>query len=495
MMKKWKRLLQLVMIVGLAVLVVPGCSANSNPVDSHLSGPVPVLIKMDDGEMKSGITALIDGNEVLIPVDGIMKYMNTNVSFETVEKRVYLYMGQVPFKLENPELDERLEDGITLNFTPREIKGVFYLNIKGLEKVLGIKMTPGTGNTILIEKENYWGKSLNHPRNKWSSKGKINLVWDYVNLTSPNLDKEAKIEGLNVISPTWFSIVTNEGFVLSKADAKYVADAHRKGYKVWALVNNSFDCDMTHQVLADEKAQEKVIKQLIVYSSLYNLDGMNIDFENVYDEDKERLSQFVEKISKALHQQNIVVSVDVTVPSNSPFWSNCYDRKKLGAAVDYVMVMTYDEHWSRSPKSGPVASLGWVEAGVKKMLLEVPKEKLLLGVPFYTREWEESENGRVKSKSMSMAAVEDLIKEKNLDVVWLEDKGLHYTEYYKEGSRYRIWIEDEKSIGLKLGLIDKYNLVGVAGWRKGFERNSIWNVINTGLKITPTSSMNKPIQS
>lgn len=491
MMKKWKCLLQVLTILALIVLIVPECFASSDQSVSRISSSVPLVIKLEDGGMKTGITALIDNNKVLVPVDAIMKYINTDVSFEPIEKRVYLYMGQVEFKLENSTLDEKLEDGVMLNFTPCEIKGVSYLNIKGLEKVLGIKITQGANNSIIVEKTSYRGKPLNPMRDKWHSVDKINLVWDYVNVSSANSDKETKINGLTVISPTWFSVVTTDGFVISKADTNYVVDAHRKGYKVWALVSNSFDCDLTRQLLADRQAQEKVIKQLLVYSSLYNLDGINIDFENVYDDDKGRLTQFVEKLASALHQQNIVVSMDVTVPSNSPFWSNCYDRKKLSAAVDYMMVMTYDEHWAKSSKSGPVASIGWVEAGIKKMLNEVPKEKLLLGVPFYTREWEEGESGRVKAKTMSMAMVDDLVKEKNLDVVWLEDKGLHYTEYYQEGSRYRIWIEDEKSIGLKLSLVDNYNLAGVAGWRKGFERNEIWGLISAGLKKTRVEPVTK----
>jgi len=480
MMKKWKWLLQVLAILAIVVWVVPDCFAETIPSSDRMV--VPVVIKMDDGTGSNGVTGLVAPNEVLLPVSAITKYINTDVIFEAVEKRVYLYIGQVEFKLENSALDERLGDGIMLNFIPCEIKGISYLNVKGLEKVLGIKITQGANGSIVIEKESYSGKQLNVGRDKWHAVDKINLVWDYVNTGSENLDKETKIDGLNVISPTWFSLATSDGLILSKADAKYVSDAHHKGYKVWALASNSFDCDMTHQLLIDERAQEKFINQLLVYSSLYNLDGINVDFENIYDDDKGRLTQFVEKLTAVLHQQGIVVSMDVTVPSNSPFWSTCYDRQKLGATVDYIMVMTYDEYWARSPKSGPVASIGWVETGIKKMLAEVPNEKLVMGVPFYTRQWEEGDSGRAKSKTMSMAMVQTLIKDRNLDVVWLDDKGLNYVEYYNDGSRYRIWIEDEKSIGLKLDLVDKYNLAGVASWRKGFEDHAMWEVLNAGLK-------------
>ncbi len=473
-MKSWKKGFLMLTVLTMAILTMTVCFASQ-------ANTSPVEIKMNDGIVQGDVRAILGTNEVLVPVDAVMKYINTNISFDGTEKKVYLYIPQGAFKLETPELDQKLDRSMTLNFTPREINGVYYLNVKGLEKILGIKIQE-ENNLIVIEKENYSDKKLSSIRENWRPNGKINLVWDYVHTTSQDLSKESRIAGLDVLSPTWFSIVTGDGFVESRADAKYVADAHSKGYKVWALINNSFDCDMTRQLLADEQAQEKVIKQLLVYSSLYNLDGINFDFENVYDEDKERLTQFVEKLTAALKQQNVIVSIDVTVPGNVSFWSNCYDRQKLGSIVDYMMVMTYDQYWAKSPISGPVASIGWVEAGVKKMLAEVPKEKLILGVPFYTREWEETAGSPARSKTMSMAMVEELIKTKNLKVTWLEDKGLHYVEYFQEGKRYRIWIEDEKSIALKLDLIQKYNLAGVAAWRKGFEHSSIWNVINTELK-------------
>ncbi len=468
-----------IMLIGV-LLSFPECFASPvQQIGQH--SIVPLKMEITNAKQHSAIMAMVDHDEVLVPVDAIIKYINTDVSFDPVEKKVYLYIPQVEFKMETTALDQRFDQGMVLNFTPYAINGVYYLNVKGLEKVLGIKIVQENQNKVVIEKENYRDKQLNVRRDTWKPVGKINLVWD-VNTTAQNLSKESPIAGLDVISPTWFSIVTGDGFVASKADMKYVEEAHRKGYKVWALINNNFNPDMTHQLLLDEQAQEKVIRQLLVYSSLYNLDGLNIDFENIYDEDKERLTQFVEKITTALKQQNIVVSIDVTVPANVSFWSKCYDRAKLGHIVDYVMVMTYDEYWAKSRVSGPVASIGWVEKGIKKMLAEVPKEKLLMGLPLYSREWEELESGSTRSKTMSMPMIGDLLKSKNLDVVWLEDKGLHYVEYDKEGRLYRMWIEDEQSLALKLQLATKYNLVGAASWRKGFETSTIWGLLNAELK-------------
>ncbi len=327
---------------------------------------------------------------------------------------------------------------------------------------------------------------LNKTREDWDINEKINLVWEYVHRNSPNLRDEQTIEGLDVVAPTWFSIVSKEGLVINNADINYVKEAHNKGYKVWALIDNSFNKDLTHSVLKSEEAQNNIINQLLVYTSLYNIDGINIDFENVYYEDKDRLTEFVSKLTNALKEQNLIVSMDMTIPSASKNWSKFYDRKKLSKIVDYCIVMTYDEHWASCPTSGSVASIGWVNRGIQKTLRYIPKEKLLMGVPFYTRRWEEARksNGKieVKSKALSMKTVEEIIDNNELEKVWLEEEGQHYIEYEEEDKRYRIWIEDDKSIELKAKLVHKYDLAGVASWRKGFETSDVWTVLNNVVK-------------
>lgn len=450
-----------------------------------------IVIKQRDGEIKTGAVALVSNSEILVPVDAVRKFLNSDIMFDNEDKRVYLYIDKPDFKLETTGLDEMLQDGVLLNFLATCVNGTYYVNVKNLEKILGINVLLNDTKALVVDRvdktpANGPDKRLNKVRDKWVPTSKINLAWDFVQNSSPDLSKEDAVEGLRVISPTWFSISNTDGLVMSKADYKYVNDAHHKGYKVWGLVNNSFNRDLTRIFLANDDAQEKTIRQLLVYSAAYNLDGINIDFENIYDEDRDRLTAFVARLAAALKQQNAVVSMDLTVPSNVSYWSKCYDRPRLAELLDYIMVMAYDEHWSKSPQSGSVASLGWVKTGLEKTLAAVPGEKLLLGLPFYTREWEETmtEGGpvKVKAKTMSMPATEQTIRENNLDVTWLEDKGQYYTEYTVADKRYRIWIEDERSIALKAGLVNKYNLAGTAAWRKGFERKEIWGVLNNVLQ-------------
>ncbi len=318
------------------------------------------------------------------------------------------------------------------------------------------------------------------------ARGKINMTWEYVGNRNPDVSKLKSIDGLDVVSPTWFHIVDKQGTVANKADGGYVQWAHKNGYKVWALVGNGTDADVTHGFLNNTDIREKIYQQLLIYAKLYKLDGINIDFENVYLKDKDMLTQFMRELAPLLREQGLVVSMDVTFRSSSENWSMCYDRKALSEVVDYIAVMAYDQHWASSPVAGSVAELGWVENGLKRILEEVPKEKLLLGLPFYTRVWtEEVADGKVKvsSKAVSMGSVEEILSEKKPAVVWDEESGQNYAEYKEGGVTYKIWIEDDESINLKSSLVHKYDLAGAASWRKGFESEDIWAVLQDNLKV------------
>ena len=317
-------------------------------------------------------------------------------------------------------------------------------------------------------------------------RGKINMTWEYVGNRNPDVSQLKSISGLDVVSPTWFYIVDKQGTVANKADIGYVNWAHRNGHKVWALVGNGSDPDITHDFLNNTDTREKIYQQLLIYAKLYKLDGINIDFENIYMKDRDMLTQFMRELAPLLREQGLVVSIDVTFRSSSENWSLCYDRKALSQAVDYVAVMAYDQHWAASPIAGSVAELGWVERGLERILEEVPGEKLLLGLPFYTRVWkEETIDGKIKvsSTAVSMGKVEQILSEKKPEVIWDEKSGQHYAEYKEGKATYKIWIEDDKSINLKSSLIHKYDLAGAASWRKGFESEDIWAVLEDNLKV------------
>jgi len=322
-------------------------------------------------------------------------------------------------------------------------------------------------------------------------KGKINMVWEHVIKKNPDVSKLKAMEGLDIVSPTWFAVVDGEGNVANNADMEYVEWAHKNGYQVWGLASNDFNPDITHEFLNNTDTREKIISQLLVYAKLYKLDGINIDFENIYIKDRDMLTQFMRELYPLCREQGLTLSMDVTFISASTNWSQCYDRKALAEAVDYMAVMAYDQHWASSPTAGSVAQYKWVENNLKRILEQVPAEKVILGMPFYTRLWEEEkvdEKVKVTSKALSMAGIQKILDEKKPDIVWDEESGQHYAQYTDSGKTYKVWIEDADSINLKSSLVYKYNLAGAAAWRRGFETENIWPVIAQNLKKTEDSS-------
>lgn len=322
----------------------------------------------------------------------------------------------------------------------------------------------------------------------WNLTGRrINLTWDAVYSVPADPANLDRLQGVNVVSPTWFELMDGDGNIRSKADRRYVERAHANGMQVWALFSNSFDPDLTHEALATHEKRMHMIAQLLAFAQTFKLQGINIDFENVYLADKEKLVQFVRELTPLMHAQGLVVSIDVTPKSNNEMWSAFLDRKKLGQIVDFMMVMAYDEHWATSPKAGSVSSLPWAENAVKRILEEdgVPPEKLLLGIPLYTRIWTIDPEGKVSSKAVGMETVRGLIRERKLKPVLSEETGQHVVEYKEGGNTHKIWIEDEHSIRARAKLVKKYGLAGVASWQRGFAADDIWQVLDEELQRQP----------
>jgi len=324
--------------------------------------------------------------------------------------------------------------------------------------------------------------------------GKIVLTWEHVVTRTADPSNFGPMPGLNVVSPTWFSLKKDSSgrfYIANLTSPSYIRWAHDRGYQVWALFSNSFDPDLTSEALASHETRMGLIRQLVSFVEMYNLQGINIDFENVYLKDKDRVTQFVREMTPYLHEAGAVVSIDVTVRGGSEMWSLFLDRERLGQVVDYMIVMTYDEHWASSPKAGSVASLPWAEKGVADIIRydHVPPSKLLLGVPFYTYVWTEETTGngvKVSSRARSMEFVQNLIRERGLQPEFLEETGQHYVEY-QEGpnTKVRIWIEDATSMQARAEIVKKYDLAGIASWRRGFETPDIWETIRDTLERRP----------
>lgn len=310
----------------------------------------------------------------------------------------------------------------------------------------------------------------------------LNLVWDYT--YGPQSDDSVAniryINGINVICPTWFSIKDGTGEVVDRGRKDYVEKYNALGIDVWAYLDNSFDGDITHDALSNPESRKYTIDRLINLCKKYGFKGVNIDFEQYRIDDRDNVTTFMEELYPRCKEEGLIVSIDVTPQISKDVTKEPYDRAKLALYSDYVIVMTYDQHWGSSEKAGSVAQYKWVEGNLNNLFRSIPKEKLVLGMPLYSRYWT-TENGKTSSKTVSMAQVNQIIANRGLTPTWDEESKQKYIEFEDNGALKQIWIEDGESLKWKTTLCLKYNLAGVASWRKDFETMDVWDTIGTVL--------------
>ena len=314
-----------------------------------------------------------------------------------------------------------------------------------------------------------------------TSEEPVNLAWHQVTSQEANAyfaDATANVSGVNVISPTWFYLQDTSGNIADISSAEYVNAAHEKGMQVWGLIDN-FTADVsTTETLSQLSSRQNIISQLMAAAKNVGLDGINVDFETLSEDAGPHFLEFLRELSIECHKNNLVLSVDNPVPED---FTSHYDRGEQGRVVDYVIIMGYDEHYVGSTEAGSVASLPWVEKGVQDTLAEVPAERTILAIPFYTRLWKTT-GGALTSEAIGMDQAQQVISENNVQTVWDGSVGQNYGTYETQDSTYQIWLEDAQSIAEKVKLIPKYELAGVAQWKLGFENSSIWQVISDNLQ-------------
>lgn len=302
------------------------------------------------------------------------------------------------------------------------------------------------------------------------------LVWHQMTKADGNATFDSLIAntaGVNVISPTWYELTDNEGGFRSLADAEYVKKAHKKGLKVWALINN-FSSDVNTEILMSKTStRKKLIDALMEEAKTYGFDGINLDFEGIKEEAGPHYIQFIRELSIPCRENGLVLSVDnyVPVPGNE-----FYNRKEQGIVADYVIIMGYDEHYAGG-EAGSVSSIQYVENGIKGTLKEVPKEKVINAIPFYTRIWTEGTDGKTSSSSIGIANAREWVRKNDVKLYWQEELGQYYGELQTQEGKKAVWLEEERSIGLKMNLIRQYDLAGVACWKLGFEPADLWEEV------------------
>lgn len=308
---------------------------------------------------------------------------------------------------------------------------------------------------------------------------KVNMVWHQVTSTDANAyfaDATANMTGVNVISPTWFYLTDTSGNIASIASADYVSQAHEKGLQVWGLIDNFTQEVSTTETLSSTAARQNIISQLIQAAQDVGMDGINVDFESLSEDVGTHFLEFLRELSIECHKNNLVLSVDNPVPED---FTSHYDRAEQGRVVDYVIIMGYDEHYVGS-EAGSVASLPWVEQGIQDTLDEVPAERVINAIPFYTRLWRTT-GGNVTSEAIGMDQAQQTIADNNVETYWDKTTSQNYGKYDIDNSTYQIWLEDAQSVAEKVKLVSKYDLAGVSAWKLGFENSGIWQVISDNL--------------
>lgn len=305
---------------------------------------------------------------------------------------------------------------------------------------------------------------------------KVVLVWHQVTRQEANQGLEkliASTKGVNVVSPTWYALTDNEGNYTSLASRDYVEKAHSMGLQVWALIDNFSTNVRSDELLTKTSNRKKLIASLMKEVETYDLDGLNLDFEGIPEAAGAPYVQFIRELSIECRKKGIILSVDNTVPMD---FNMFYNRKEQGIVADYVIIMGYDEHYSGG-EPGSVASIEFVENGITGTLKDVPKEKVINAVPFYTRLWKDGTDGE-SSKALGIAKAKEWLDENKVELYWQEEIGQYYGELAGEEERQFLWMEEERSLGLKMDLINQYDLAGVACWKLGLESESVWDVIS-----------------
>ncbi|MCI5958724.1 MAG: glycosyl hydrolase family 18 protein [Lachnospiraceae bacterium] len=302
--------------------------------------------------------------------------------------------------------------------------------------------------------------------------GKICLVWNMVTNKDANAYAQGLLDstqGVNVISPTWFALSDDYGDFSSLADAGYVSAMHNRGIQVWALLDNFTNKEVsTADVVNNTTSRRNLINGLISTALEYNLDGINVDFESVSADAAKGYIQFLRELYIECHKNGIILSADNGYLLN-------YDRGRQGEAVDYVIIMGYDEHVAAADGVGSNASIDFVQSGIEKTVSQVPSAKVINAIPFYTRLW--TTNGEIGQVAYGMNEIENFLNANGATTVWDDAACQYKAQFSVDGTNYEVWLEESESIAVKLNIMSQYDLAGIAGWRLGQEKADIWNEI------------------
>ena len=440
------------------------------------SGGVQTLLPGDAAVAKTpggqpAVQQESDGT-VYISLDVVKEYTDLDYAYYSDPNRVVIrneWDGVEQATVQSDTAQVRQKGGIKSLILADVQKGDTLLYLENLDNWCKV-MTAEAIEARTAKKDSYERITRDH---------KINLVWHQSTSTESNdamAEMTAEMTGVNVISPTWFSVTDETGTISSLASADYVKLAHEAGREVWGLIDNFNEAFDETTDLAYASVRSRIIEQLLAEAASCGMDGINVDFENLKEAGIPHYLQFLRELTSAAHAQNLVVSVDTPVPQAYTMY---YQRGEQARFVDYMIVMAYDEHFAGSEEAGSVSSLPFVQQAVEEMTRVMPADQVICGIPFYTRVWTEKfGQSAITSEVLGMDGAKNYAKENQMTETWDASLGQNVATVETSDARYTIWMEDEQSMEEKLKVIQSADLAGVAEWKLGFECADVWSLIS-----------------
>ena len=436
----------------------------------------------------SGAEVLLVGDQVYLRTDFVARHTDMDVVVAADPARIVIWhtFKERDFVQAAKDTALRYRGGIKSEILKKVSAGEYLLFEEALKD--WIKVSSLDGYTGYVKKGHLSDAHLSElPRTfteetfSFLSLGTpVNLTWDVISNMESNDYLEQRIQymtGVNVICPTWYSFSDNAGNFTDYSSAAYVQKAHERGLQVWGLLDNFSPSVSTYEITSHRASREHLIDGLIRSALEKGLDGLNIDLEALAPETVPHVLEFLRELSIRTHQHGLILSFDNPVPEN---YTNYYNRAEQARAIDYSILMGYDEHYDGDQTAGSVASLPWVEQGVQDTLKEVPADRVILAIPFYTRKWW-SQAGTVHSEVVWQSGQQALLAGAAAQIWWNNELSQNVAAWEADGLDYQMWMEDEQSLAPKVGLVHTYQLAGIASWRLGLEINEIWAFLTAQL--------------
>ena len=435
--------------------------------------------------------AVMVNDDKYVAWEYVAQYTNCTYSYGSAPERICIrsIAGEEKAVVADKDTYVRYRGGIKSDVLEKAAKGSMLYYVDDLDD--WIKVTTSTGYTGYVRSKDVSDVYEYVPEDtyvedyaKVLSDSKIRLGWFQTGGISGNSNAAGLVStsGVNVISPTWYSVTSEQGDVSSYAQGAWVNDMHADGIKVWPLIND-FNKDIDYKTLFSVRSnRRKLIDTLMRDAVSYGYDGINLDFENIRNEYSKDFLQFIRELALECHKNNIVLSTDNYKPEA---YNKFYNLKEQSSYVDYVVVMAYDEHYAGSKESGSVSSLPFVENGVDKGLQYIPAERTVVALPFYTRLWKEVKSGdgvAVTSSAYGMSSAESVLQSNSATPKWDEETSQYDAEFKADGAKYKIWLEEETSLSKKMETVMAKNVAGIAFWKLGFERMATWTTIEKYVK-------------